>query len=69
MISLITDLNNSKKPPNIQMSEFDIGFNSALDLAIAHVREYGDGNKCICCGSTEIYELKCMSCGFILGER
>lgn len=66
MIALITDLIKDKKPPNIQMSEFDIGFNSAIELAISHVREYSDGNKCICCGSTEIYELRCMECGFCL---
>jgi hypothetical protein len=69
MISLITDLTKEKKPPNMQMTEFDLGFNSAIEMAISHVREYGDGSKCICCGSTEIYQMKCMECGFILGER
>lgn len=49
------------------MTQYDVGFNSALETALSIIAQYTDGDKCICCGSNEIYQCRCLECGFVLG--
>jgi len=67
MINIVRDIEAIKKPPTLQMSQFDVGFNAGLDSALAIISQYADGEKCICCGSDQIYQCKCLECGFVLG--